>query len=486
MKQDFVADGARALEWIAGYRRKLPDLPVLPRLVPGDVARRIPPTPPERGETVETILADLDRILLDGLTHWNHPGFFAYFCSSTTDAGVLAELIAAELNQNAMLWRTSPAATELEQRMVEWVGRFVGLPEELHGVILDTASTASFTALTAAREAAVPGVLSGGLAGRPDIGPCRMYISEQAHSSLDKSAVAAGLGLDNVRRISTDDLFRMDAVALERALDEDQRSGAIPVMVCATIGTTSTTSVDPVAAIAAVCRERGVWLHVDAAYAGPAAALPEMSAHFAGWEAADSVVLNPHKWMSTPIDCSLLYYRDPLVMRRSLSVKPDYLSSEEGGSDLMDVGLPLGRRFRALKLWFLFRNVGAEGLRAMMRGHLESSRQFAGWLLEDPRFEIVAPHPFSLVCFRTRPAPGEDSNEWNRRLVSAVNARGPVFLSHTVLNGRYTIRMAIGSARSTPGAVRSAYELLVREHDRMTSELPANREKGRNVTGAEH
>ncbi len=471
----FYADVGTAAEWIAAYRERLPGLPVLARVRPGQIRDRIPAYPPDSGDRLETILSDLDRLLEDGLTHWNHPGFFAYFCSSTTDPGVLAELIAAELNQNAMVWRTSPAATELEERMVDWVRTFVGLPEDFAGVILDTASTSSFTALLAAREVAVPGARLAGLAGRSDLGPCRLYLSEHAHSSLDRSAVAAGLGLASLRRIVTDDLLRMDPSDLERALVEDRSAGVTPVMVCATIGTTSTTSVDPVAEIAKVCRRHGVWLHVDAAYAGPAGSLPELAEEFAGWELADSIVLNPHKWMSTPIDCSVLLYRDREAMKRSMWVKPEYLKSEDEGRDLMDVGLALGRRFRALKLWFLFRAVGAEELKSMMRRHIRLADQFAQWLSADGRFDVVAPHPFSLVCFRARPAEHSDPDEWNRKLLAAVNARGPVFLSHTVVEGRYTIRMAIGSAHNTERSVREAYDLLVQEHDLLARDTRTGR-----------
>ncbi len=282
--------------------------------------------------------------------------------------------------------------------------------------------------------------------------------------------VAAGLGLDNLRRIPVDERFRMIPEELERAITDDRAAGRTPVMVCATIGTTSTTSVDPVSAIAEVCERLGVWLHVDAAYAGPAASLPEMRSEFEGWERADSIVLNPHKWMSTPIDCSILLYRDAGEMRRSLAVKPEYLRSSEGGTDLMDIGLPLGRRFRALKLWFLFRTEGTAGLRGRLREHIALADRLAVWLEEDPRFELMAPHPFSLVCFGALPPDESDADEWNRRLLEAVNRRGPVFLSHTVLGERYVLRLAIGSARGTEDAVREAYRLLVEEHDRLADE----------------
>jgi len=467
---EFLEDAARVAQWIAAYRKRLPDLPVLPRLRPGDVAANLPLRPSEEPEMLDTILSDLDNVILPGLTHWNHPGFLAYFCSSTTDAGVLAEFLAAELNQNAMLWRTSPAGTELEERMVEWIRVFVNLPDTFEGVIQDTASSSSFAALIAARYRAVPEVSRHGLAGRDDLGGCVVYISDHAHSSLDKATVAAGLGLDNLRRIPVDKRFRMIPDELERAIDDDRAAGRTPVMVCATIGTTSTTSVDPVSAIAEICERIGVWLHVDAAYAGPAASLPEKSREFEGWERADSIVLNPHKWMSTPIDCSILLYRDAGEMRRSLAVKPEYLRSSEGGTDLMDIGLPLGRRFRALKLWFLFRTEGTAGLRRRLREHIALADRLAVWLEEDPRFELMAPHPFSLVCFGALPPDESDADEWNRRLLEAVNRRGPVFLSHTVLGERYVLRLAIGSARGTEEAVREAYRLLVEEHDRLADE----------------
>ncbi len=465
----FLEEAARAARWIASYREKVGDLPVLARVQPGDVTAGLPAQPPEDPETLESILSDLDEVIVPGLTHWNHPGFFAYFCSSTTDAGVLAEFLAAELNQNAMLWRTSPAGTELEERMVGWVRSFVGLPDAFDGLILDTASSSSFTALLAARERAVPDVRRRGLAGRGDLGPCTLYVSDEAHSSLDKSALAAGLGLDQVRRVAVDERLRMVPAELERTLDADRAAGLTPIMVCATIGTTSTTSVDPVREVADICERLGVWLHVDAAYAGPAAALPEKRAEFDGWERADSIVLNPHKWMSTPIDCSVLLYRDDAAMRRSLSLTPEYLRSAEDGSNLMDIGLSLGRRFRALKLWFQFRMEGAELIRTRLRTHIALAGELAGWIEDDARFEVSAPHPFSLVVFRAVPPDDTDSDEWNRRLLEAVNRDGRVFLSHTTVGGNYVIRLAVGSARGTEQAVRDAWRLLKQEYDRMAA-----------------
>jgi aromatic-L-amino-acid decarboxylase len=466
----FLDDAARAARWIASYRENVADLPVLPRVRPGDVAARLPEEPPEKPVPLESVLSDLDDVIVPGLTHWNHPGFFAYFCSSSTDAGVLAEFLAAELNQNAMLWRTSPAGTELEQRVVDWVRRFVGLPDAFDGLILDTASSSSFTALLAAREQAVPDVRQRGLAGRRDVGPCVLYLSAEAHSSVDKAALAVGFGLDQVRHIPVDGKFRMVPAALEAAIEADRDAGLTPVMVCATIGTTSTTSVDPVRDIAEICERMGIWLHVDAAYAGPAAALPEKRAEFEGWERADTIVLNPHKWMSTPIDCSVLLFRDAAAMRRPLVLTPEYLRSAEDGSNLMDIGLSLGRRFRALKLWFQFRMEGAEGLRARLRHHIALAGELAGWIEADARFEVVAPHPFSLVVFRAIPPDRADPDEWNRRLLDAVNRDGRVFLSHTVVGGRFVLRLAVGSARGTEESVREAWRLLTDEYDRMATD----------------
>ena len=475
MHRQFIESAARVAEWIADYRSRLPSLPVLPDLSPGDVLSRLPESAPESPEPLEALLEDLDHLIVPGLTHWNHPGFLAYFSSSSSDPGVLAEFIAAALNVNAMLWKTAPAASELETRMVEWMRGFVGLPPDFDGVLQDTASSSSFTALLAARERALPGTRDHGLfprgeaAGRP-----RVYQSDQAHSSIDKAVIAAGIGLDGIRRIPSDARFRMDPEALRVQLSADRKAGEIPVMICATLGTTSTASVDPIAEIAAISAEHGVWLHVDAAYAGPAAALPELQPLFDGWQRADSIVLNPHKWLTTPIDCSVLLFRDPGAVRRSLSSVPAYLETGVEAKNLMDYGLPLGRRFRALKLWFLFRRQGAEALRSMLRSHIALAANFAEWIAADGRFALAAPPSFSTVCFQAVPpaAGGEDSgveatNEWNRRLLDVVNRRGRVFLSHTELSGRYVLRLAVGSAwvrqEDIDAAIhelRAAYESL--------------------------
>lgn len=467
MSEDFLSAATRVARWIASYRERLADLPVLARVRPGETAARLAASPPEQAESLEAILADLDRIIVPGLTHWNHPGFFAYFSSSSADPGILADFVSAALNVNAMVWKTSPAATELEQTVVDWLRQFVRLPAQFRGVLLDTASSSTFTALVAARGRAVPDMRARGLAGRSDLGPCTVYLSDQGHFSVDKAALAAGIGLEHVRRLPTDAQYRLRSTELERAILEDRARGHVPVMVCATLGTTSTTSVDPVAEMAEVCAKLGVWLHVDAAYAGPAASLPEMAAHFRGWERADSIVINPHKWLFTPIDCSVLLYRNREAMRESLAVSSAYLRGDDATANLMDVGLPLGRRFRALKLWFLFRLYGSETLRDLLRHHVTLAREFAGWLERDPRFELAAPVPFSTVCFRAVPRSGGAAEDLGTRLLEAVNDRGPVFLSDTRLGGRVTLRLALGSVHASEAAVRTAYELLVEEYDRL-------------------
>jgi aromatic-L-amino-acid decarboxylase len=462
----FRIEAESVADWIATYRSTLEQLPVLSRVEPGECADQIPPEPPDAAEPLASVLADLDDIIVPGLTHWNHPGFHAYFNTSSTPAGILGDFAAAAINAQAMLWRTSPAATELEIRMMEWLCHFVGLPDCFTGVIQDTASTSTFTALIAARERALPGVRTSGLVALGTAGRPTLYMSEHAHSSVDKCAIAAGLGLDGLCRIPVATDYGMDPEALESALARAAAEGRLPVMVCATIGTTSMASIDPPARIADVCERFGVWLHVDAAYAGPAAALPEKRALFGGWERADSIVINPHKWMMTPMDCSALLFRDPDAFRLSLALTPEYLTSDTDAINLMDYGLALGRRFRALKLWFVFRRVGADGLRTALREHIALARTFAGWLEDDPAFEVVAPVHFGLVCFRSRPPVDArwDANEWNRRLMECVNIRGRVFLSHTVIDDRYVIRCSVGGIGATERGIRQTYEELAAAH----------------------
>ena len=464
---EFRRHGHALVEWIAEYLSGAERYPVLPRVAPGDVRDALPGTAPENGEPFEAIFADFERVLFPALTHWNHPGFLAYFPITASASGVLAEFLSAALNQQAMLWRTSPAATELEEVSLAWLRRLMGLPEAFEGVIYDTASISSLHALAAAREAAVPEVREKGLAGRDDVGPLRVYCSEHAHSSIDKAVLMLGLGHSSLRRIPADEVFRMRAGALRAAVDEDRRAGVTPIAVVATIGTTSTTSVDPVRDVAAVCRDARLWLHVDAAYAGVTAMLPECHSYFTGWEHADSIVVNPHKWLFTPFDLSAFYCRRMDVVRQAFSLVPEYLRTAEGSRgvhNLMDTGVQLGRRFRSLKLWMILRHFGAARLREVLRAHIRLARDFAVRVDEHPDFERVAPVPFSVVCFRARPsgitlsAPELDS--FNERLMESVNASGQAFLSHTRLNGMFVIRMAVGHLRTTDEHTARAWQLL--------------------------
>ncbi|MFQ5350032.1 MAG: pyridoxal phosphate-dependent decarboxylase family protein, partial [Thermoanaerobaculia bacterium] len=404
------------------------------------------------------------ELIEPGVTHWNHPGFLAYFAITGSAPGIAAETLSAALNVNAMLWRTSPAATELEERVCDWLRQMVGLPAGLHGHINDTASISTMLALAAARHR-LPGagIRERGMAGRVDLPPLTVYASDQAHSSFDKAAMTLGFGLEQVRRVPSDERFRMSAAALAASIAEDRAAGRRPVAVVATVGTTSTTSVDPVAEIAAICAREELWLHVDAAYAGSAAICPELRHLFAGWEAADSIVINPHKWLFTPFDCSVLFVRDVEQLVSTFSLVPDYLqSAEQGATNLMDLGIQLGRRFRALKLWMVIRAFGVDGLAERIREHCRLARELARWIEAEPGFELAAPVPFSAVCFRAIPPGGaEEQDRFNERLLDEVNAAGPVFLSHTRLAGRYVLKAAIGNIRTTGEHVRRAWELVL-------------------------
>jgi aromatic-L-amino-acid/L-tryptophan decarboxylase len=429
---DFRADGAAALEWAARYLEGVRDLPVLSRVEPGAVRAALPAAPPDEPEPFAAVLQDLDEVLLPGITHWNHPRFFAYFAISGSEPGILAELLAATLNVNAMLWRTSPAATELEELVLDWVAQLMGLPEGLHGHIEDTASTSTLAALAAARELCPGGVV---------------LCSDQAHSSVEKAARILGL---EARKVAVDDEFRMRPDALAEALEDAEVAAVV-----ATVGTTSTTSVDPVPAIADLAEQAGAWLHVDAAYAGSAMVCEELRWALEGCERADSLVVNPHKWLFTPVDCSCLFSRRPEVLRRAFSLVPAYLRSDEVATNLMDYGPALGRRFRALKLWAVIRCYGRSGLQERIREHIRLAQLFASWVEAEPGWDVVAPVPFSAVCFRY-----EGSDEENRAIIERANATGEVFLSPTVLRDRTVLRLAIGNLRTTTADVERAWAVL--------------------------
>jgi aromatic-L-amino-acid/L-tryptophan decarboxylase len=460
----FRREAHRVVDWLADYFANPERYPVLSRAQPGDVRNALPGHAPESGEPFERIFTDFEQIIVPGLTHWHHPGFFAYFGTSASGPGVLAEMLAAGLNVQAMLWRTSPAATELEEVALGWLRDLIGLPPSFEGVIYDTASISTLHALAAAREAAIPDVRERGLAGARTP-PLRIYCSEHTHSSIDKAVLTLGLGLEAIRRIPIDDRFAMRPEALPVAIAEDRAAGRLPIAVVATVGTTSSTSIDPVAAIAEVCSGAGVWLHVDAAYAGVMAIVPEYRHVLAGAEAADSLVINPHKWLFTPFDLSALYCRRMDVLRRAFSLVPEYLRTTETApvKNLMDTGVQLGRRFRALKLWMVLRYFGAEGIRARLAEHCRLARIFASWVDADPLFARMADVPFSVVCFRCAPDGMVDEGALevlNQQLLDAVNASGEVFLSHTKLRGKYVLRLAVGNIRTTEVHVRRAWDLL--------------------------
>ena len=461
----FRREAHRLADWIADYLSSSSQYPVLARVRPGAVRSGLPGQAPQTGESFETIFDDFERVILPAVTHWNHPGFFAYFAITGSGPGILGEFLSAALNQQAMLWRTSPAATELEEVTLRWLRQLIRLPDEFEGVIYDTASISTLHALAAARERAVPGVREHGLTGRGSFRSFRVYCSDQAHSSIDKSVILLGLGQASLRKIPSDDSFRMRVDALRAAIDEDRSAGITPIAVVATVGSTSTTSVDPLQDIAALCNEYGIWLHVDAAYAGVAAMAPGYEHLLADAAGADSLVVNPHKWLFTPFDASVLYCRHMDLLRAAFSLVPEYLRTPDSSEvkNLMDTGIQLGRRFRALKLWMVMRYFGAEGLRDRIAEHIRLARLFATWIDESSDFERLAPVPFSVVCFRAVPGAGASDTEidtLNDRLLELVNSSGEIFMSHTRLNGNVALRLAIGHLKTTEEHVRRAWTLL--------------------------
>jgi aromatic-L-amino-acid decarboxylase len=458
----------RVADWTADYLRDVEHFPVLSPAAPGSVRRALPASPPPHAEPLDAMIADIEQLLIPATTHWQSPGFMAYFASTGSAPGILGETLAAAFNVNAMLWRTAPAATELEQVTLDWLRQMVGLPEPLFGVINDTASSSTLYALAAAREAQGDlRIRELGMAGRSNLPPLRYYASAEAHSSVEKAGIVLGVGRDGLRRISVDERFRMDPVALRQAIREDVAAGIRPFAVVATAGTTSTTSVDPIPAIAALCEQHGLWLHVDAAYGGAAAIVPELRWVLDGAERADSIVVNPHKWLFTPIDCSVLWTRRPEVLRDAFSIVPEYLTTTDGSDEdapnLMDYGTSLGRRMRALKLWMVIRHFGTDALAQRIREHCEYASTLARWVSTERDFELLAPAPLSVVCLRAHP-PGLDDpgtlNALNQRIVERINTAGQFFVSHTKLRGDYAIRVAFGNLRQEPRHVRGIMSAL--------------------------
>jgi aromatic-L-amino-acid decarboxylase len=455
---------------VADYLARVESYAVLPPIAPGELTERLAGPPPEDPEPLQDILRDVRDEVIPNVTHWQHPAYFAYFPASASGIGLLGEMITSGLNANAFLWRTSPAGAELEAIAVDWLREGLGLPPDFDGILNDTASTSSLAALAAARQGATGDAADSGLGGRPAL---RVYASEEAHSSITKAAMILGIGRDGVHSVAVDGVGAMDPGALQRAIAADRAEGRLPAAVVATIGTTSTTAVDPLAAIADICQAEGLWLHVDAAYAGATALIPALRDHFVGWERADSIVVNPHKWLFTPLDCSLLLTRRPDLLRAALSLVPEYMRATDGrvdGRDYSEYTPQLGRRARGIKMWMLLRYFGLAGLRARVQAHLDLAAELAGWIDADPDFERLAPVPFGLVCFRWRPTryQGRDDaggaaaelDTLNARLLDALNATGRVFLSHTRIGGRFALRIALGNVRTERRHVEDAWALV--------------------------
>lgn len=451
--EDFRRAGHETVDWIAQYFNSVGEMPVLAQTKPGDLLDALPKSGPEQGEPFDAILRDFDKLVMPAVTQWNHPRFFAYFSCTGSTPAVLGEMLAAALNTNGLHWKTSPAVAELEQRALGWMRQWMGLSEEWFGIVYDTASTSSMHAVVCARELVAPEARTEG--SRNDL---VLYTSDQSHMSIEKGAIAVGVGQRNVRKVPSDAEFRMRSDALAKMIEEDKRAGKRPFCVVATVGTTSTTSIDPVSQIAEIAEKHGMWVHVDCAYAGAAAILPEHRHIMDGVERAHSLVFNAHKWLLTPIDLSAFYTRRPDILRRAFSLTPEYLKTQDDprAHNLMDYGVPLGHRFRALKLWFVLRYFGRERIEALLRSHIQWAQDLAALVDAHPKFERIAPVPLSVVCFRYK-----GTDEENKAIMEKANASGRVFMASTVLNGKLTLRLAIGNLQTSWKDVREAWDLLV-------------------------
>ena len=463
-------------DWIADFREHIETLRVAPNDKPGAIRAQLPKHPPEEGEPFEKILADVDRVIVPGMVHWSHPMFLGYFGWTTTAPGILGEVMSVPLNVNAMTWRTCPAATELETLVIEWLRQWLGLPDEFGGVVYDTASVGIMHALAVAREEAAPATRKLGLINR-DLPRFRIYTSDEAHSAAEKAAITLGIGEENVRRLPSDDQFRMDVSLLRQIIAQDRQQGFQPLAVIATVGTTSSASVDPVPEIAKICRENEMWLHIDGAYGGAFAMVPEYKWVSSGWEMADSIVINPHKTLFVPLDFSVLYVRDLERLRRVFTLVPDVLRGDtiEGEKNYMDYGIQLGRRFRALKAWVIWRSLGRGGLVSRMREQIRLANLLAGWINSDDRFEVAAQVSMGVVCFRfvgpvagvgdagpgsSTAATAKKIDELNSAIVEQINASGRAYLTQTKLRGRTVLRIGLGNVLTTEAHLHKAWELL--------------------------
>ena len=451
------------VDWMADYIDGVEDRPVMSPVAPGDVAGRLPEEPPDEGEPMEAIFRDFEQIVLPGITHWQHPGFFAFFPANSSPPSVLAEMLTAALGAQGMIWQTSPAATELETRVMDWLRQMTGLPEGFAGVIQDTASTATLCALLTARERATG--WRGNAEGLNRLGPFNVYCSAEAHSSVEKDVRIAGLGDANLRKIRIDDAFAMVPEALDEAIRADRAAGRTPACVVATLGTTGASGFDPLRAVGEVCRRHGVWLHVDAAWAGSALVLPEQRWMIDGVEHADSFVFNPHKWLFTNFDCSAYFVRDAGALVRTFEILPEYLKTAVGETviNYRDWGIPLGRRFRALKLWFVIRSYGIEGLRARIRAHIALAQAMAREVEAEADFELLAPARLALFCFRYRPRGMDDAealDALNETLLARLNESGALYLTHTRIGGVYALRFCVGQTNTQQRHVAAAWRRI--------------------------
>ena len=462
---EFRKHAHELVEWMAGYMDNVQKFPVKSQVSPGEIFNKIPDKPPVNPESFDSLMKDMDSVIMPGITHWQNPNFFAYFPANTSPPSILAEMITATLGAQCMIWETSPAAAELEEKMMIWLRELTGLPAELEGVIQDSASTATLSAILTARERASNFKINND--GSENAGTLRVYCSGQTHSSVDKAVKISGIGKRNLVKIPVREDFSLDPVMLKEAIENDRKNGFIPCCVIATIGTTGTTAVDPLRAIGEICHENGAWLHVDAAMAGTALILPEFQWMIDGKEYIDSFVFNPHKWMFTNFDCSAFFVRDPESLIKTFEILPEYLKTRTRGlvNDYRDWGVPLGRRFRALKLWSVIRSYGAEGLRTKIRYHIEIAAKLAGMIRSEKDFEVLAPVVLNVICFRYKPDGFSESrlNEINEKLNHHLNDSGKMYLTHTVLNGRYTLRMVTGQTNVTLEHVEKAWEIIKAE-----------------------
>jgi aromatic-L-amino-acid/L-tryptophan decarboxylase len=459
-KEDFRRYGYEIVDWIADYYERMEDFPVLSQNQPNDLRDALPKSAPVTGESFPQILEDVENLILPAVTHWNHPNFHGLFSTSTSSVGIFGDMLSSAFDMKAMLWRTSPASTELEPVVLDWLRQMMNLPEEFKGIIYDTASISTLHAIAMAREKLNLGIREKGMSGRTDLPLLRVYCSDQTHSSIDKAVILLGLGQRSLVKIPSNERFEMDVEKLREAIQDDKSAGYLPFCVIPTIGTTSSSSIDDVDSIADICERNNLWLHVDTAYAGSAAIVPEFQHYFKGMERADSIVTNPHKWLFTPFDLSILYVKDLHLLKQTFSLVAEYLKVSEAVTNQMDYGIQLGRRFRSLKLWFVMRYFGQEGLIERLREHCRLARLFANWVDDSADFEMLAPVPFALVCFRACPKNVDDLDALNEKIMNEINASGEAYLSHTKLNGKFTLRLSVGSIRVEERHLRKVWDIL--------------------------